>query len=211
LRMLRGHSAAHRRSHAGGKIRALGAGCCIAISPCGRLAARPRSAIRRVRAGTSLPYGGPFSAPLPRDPGWPPNPAAKVLFTVTAHNRRPRFTYQTGEPLEAGLALTGREVKSRRGGKATIAEASADPRGGEIWLVNANIPKYLQGGRFNHAPKRVRKLLLHRRQIHKRIGAVEREGMAPAALTRYFNDEGPAKLAPAPPRRKKLHHKRAPE
>ena len=75
---------------------------------------------------------------------------------VIAHNRKARFNYQIGETFEVGLALTGTEVKSLRGGKATIAEAYADSRGGEIWLVNANIPEYLQGGRFNHAPKRVR-------------------------------------------------------
>ena len=86
---------------------------------------------------------------------------------VIAHNRKARFNYQIGETFEVGLALTGTEVKSLRGGKATIAEAYADSRGGEIWLVNANIPEYLQGGRFNHAPKRMRKLLLHRRQINK--------------------------------------------
>jgi SsrA-binding protein len=101
---------------------------------------------------------------------------------VIAHNRKARFNYQIGETFEAGLALTGTEVKSLRGGKATIAEAYADSRGGEIWLVNANIPEYLQGGRFNHAPKRVRKLLLHRRQINKLIGAVEREGMTRVPL-----------------------------
>src|SRR5262249_23534039 len=89
---------------------------------------------------------------------------------VIAHHRQARFNYQIGETFEAGLALTGTEVKSLRGGKATIAEAYADSRGGEIWLVNANIPEYLQGGRFNHAPKRLRKLLLHRRQINKLIG-----------------------------------------
>ena len=69
-------------------------------------------------------------------------------------NRKARFNYEIGETFEAGIALTGSEVKSLRLGKATIAESYADARGGEIWLVNANIPEYLQGGRFNHAPKR---------------------------------------------------------
>ena len=127
---------------------------------------------------------------------------------VIAHNRKARFNYQIGETFEAGLALTGTEVKSLRGGKATIAEAYADSRGGEIWLVNANIPEYLQGGRFNHAPKRVRKLLLHRRQINKLIGAVEREGMTLVPLRLYFNDKGRAKLELALARGKKLHDKR---
>jgi len=130
---------------------------------------------------------------------------------VIAHNRKARFNYQIGETFEAGLALTGTEVKSLRGGKATIAEAYADSRGGEIWLVNANIPEYLQGGRFNHAPKRLRKLLLHRRQINKLIGAVEREGMTLVPLKLYFNDKGRAKLELALARGKKLHDKRETE
>ena len=127
---------------------------------------------------------------------------------VVAHNRRARFNYEIGETFEAGIALTGTEVKSLRQGKATIAESYADPRGGELWLVNANIPEYLQGGRFNHAPKRVRKLLLHRRQINKLMGAVEREGMALVPLKLYFNEKGRAKLELALARGKKLHDKR---
>jgi len=130
---------------------------------------------------------------------------------VVADNRKARFNYQIGETFEAGLALTGTEVKSLRGGKATIAEAYADSRGGEIWLVNANIPEYLQGGRFNHAPKRVRKLLLHRRQINKLMGAVEREGMTLVPLKLYFNEKGRAKLELALARGKKLHDKRETE
>src|SRR5437588_7850595 len=96
---------------------------------------------------------------------------------VVADNRKARFNYEIGEVFEAGIALTGTEVKSLRQGKAAIAESYADARRGEIWLVNSNIPEYLQAGRFNHAPKRARKLLLHRRQIDKLAGAVEREGM----------------------------------
>ena len=130
---------------------------------------------------------------------------------VVAHNRRARFNYEIGETFEAGIALTGTEVKSLRQGKATIAESYADPRGGELWLVNANIPEYLQGGRFNHAPKRVRKLLLHRRQINKLMGAVEREGMALVPLKLYFNEKGRDKLELALARGKKLHDKRETE
>ena len=130
---------------------------------------------------------------------------------IVAHNRKARFNYQIGETLEAGIALTGTEVKSLRQGKATIAEAYADSRGGEIWLVNSNIPEYLQAGRFNHAPKRVRKLLLHRRQINKLIGAVEREGMTLVPLKLYFNEKGRAKLELALARGKKLHDKRETE
>ena len=130
---------------------------------------------------------------------------------VIAHNRKARFNYQIGETFEAGIALTGTEVKSLRAGKATIAEAYADTRGGEIWLINSNISEYLQGGRFNHAPKRVRKLLLHRRQINKLVGAVEREGMTLVPLKLYFNEKGRAKLELALARGKKLHDKRQSE
>jgi SsrA-binding protein len=130
---------------------------------------------------------------------------------VVAHNRKARFNYEIGETFEAGIALTGTEVKSLRVGKATIAEAYADARGGEIWLVNSNISEYLQGGRFNHAPKRARKLLMHRRQINKLVGAVEREGMTLVPLKLYFNEKGRAKIELALARGKKLHDKRETE
>ena len=132
-------------------------------------------------------------------------------FKIIAENRKARFNYEIGEVVEAGIALTGTEVKSLRSGKATIAESYADARGGEIWLVNANISEYLQGGRFNHAPKRLRKLLLHRRQINKLTGAVEREGMTIVPLRLYFNDRGRAKIEIALARGKKLHDKRETE
>jgi SsrA-binding protein len=130
---------------------------------------------------------------------------------VVAQNRKARFNYEIGETFEAGIALSGTEVKSLRQGKATITESYADSRGGEVWLVNANIPEYLQGGRFNHSPKRIRKLLLHRRQINKLIGAVEREGMTLVPLKLYFNDKGRAKVELALARGKKLHDKRETE
>src|SRR5580698_10161253 len=113
---------------------------------------------------------------------------------VVADNRKARFNYFIDETMEAGVALTGTEVKSLRQGKATIAESYADARGGEIWLINSNIPEYLQANRFNHTPKRPRKLLLHRRQINKLIGAVEREGMTLVPLKLYFNEKGRAKV-----------------
>ena len=127
---------------------------------------------------------------------------------VVADNRRARFNYEIGEAFEAGIALTGSEVKSLRAGKATIAESYADARGGEIWLVNSNIPEYQQAGRFNHAPKRLRKLLLHQRQIDKLAGAVERDGMTIVPIKLYFNDRGRAKIEIALGRGKKLHDKR---
>ena len=126
-----------------------------------------------------------------------------------AVNRKARFNYEIGEIFEAGIALTGTEVKSLRVGKATIAESYADARGGELWLVNANIPEYLQANRNNHEPRRARKLLLHRRQINKLIGAIEREGMTVVPLKLYFNKRGRAKMAIALARGKKLHDKRA--
>jgi SsrA-binding protein len=133
------------------------------------------------------------------------------VFKVVADNRRARFNYEIGEVFEAGIALTGTEVKSLRQGRATIAESYADARGGEIWLVNANIPEYLQASRFNHAPKRARKLLLHKRQISKLASAVEREGMTLVPLKMYFNEKGRAKIEIALGRGKKLHDKRETE
>jgi len=130
---------------------------------------------------------------------------------VVADNRKARFNYEIGEVFEAGVALTGSEVKSLRQGKATIAESYADARAGEIWLVNANIPEYLQAGRFNHLPKRPRRLLLHRNQINKLMGAVEREGMTPVPLKLYFNEKGRAKIEIALARGKKLYDKRQTE
>ncbi len=130
---------------------------------------------------------------------------------VVADNRKARFNYAIGDTFEAGIALTGTEVKSLRLGKATIAESYADSRNREIWLVNANIPEYLQANRFNHAPKRPRKLLMHRRQIDKLIGAVEREGMTLVPLKLYFNEKGRAKIEIALAKGKKLHDKRETE
>ncbi len=132
-------------------------------------------------------------------------------FKIVADNRKARFNYEIGEVFEAGIALTGTEVKSLRIGKATIAESYAGPRDGELWLLNANIPEYLQASRFNHAPKRPRRLLLHKREIFKLIGAVEREGMTIVPLKLFFNAKGRAKLEIALARGKKLHDKRETE
>jgi len=135
----------------------------------------------------------------------------KRAIKIVADNRKARFNYEIGEVFEAGLALTGSEVKSLRGGKATIAESYADARNNEIWLINSNIPEYLQAARFNHAPKRPRKLLLHRRQINRLMGAVEREGMTLVPLKLFFNEKGRAKIEIALGRGKKLHDKRETE
>ena len=130
---------------------------------------------------------------------------------VVTVNRQAYHEYFVEETVEAGIALTGTEVKSLRQGKATIAESYADAKNGEIWLVNANIPEYLQASRFNHAPKRPRKLLLHRREIDKLAAAVEREGMTLIPLKMFFNEKGRAKLEIALGRGKKLHDKRETE
>ena len=130
---------------------------------------------------------------------------------IVADNRKARFNYEIGESFEAGIALTGSEVKSLRKGRATIAESYADARQGEIWLLNANIPEYQQAGQFNHPPKRPRKLLLHKRQIAKLASGVEREGMTIVPLKLYFNEKGRAKLEVALARGKKLHDKRETE
>jgi SsrA-binding protein len=133
-------------------------------------------------------------------------------FKVVSENRRARFNYEIGDTYEAGIALTGSEVKSLRTGKATIAESYADSKGGELWLINANIPEYLQAGPFNnHTPKRARRLLLHQREIDKLAAGVEREGMTIVPLKLYFNEKGRAKIEIALARGKKLHDKRETE
>ena len=128
-----------------------------------------------------------------------------------AVNRRARFNYEIGQIFEAGIALTGTEVKSLREGKSNIADSFAGERNGELWLYNAHIPEYLQANRFNHEPKRPRKLLLHRKQINKLMGAVDREGMTLIPLKLYFNERGRAKLLLAIAKGKKLHDKRESE
>jgi SsrA-binding protein len=131
---------------------------------------------------------------------------------IVADNRRARFNYEIGEVFEAGIMLTGTEVKSLRTGKATIAESYADARGGELWLINSTIPEYQQATiQNNHEPKRKRKLLLHKRQVSKLAGAVEREGMTLVPLRLYFNERGRAKIEIALGRGKKLHDKRETE
>ena len=130
---------------------------------------------------------------------------------LIADNRKARFHYAIGDVFEAGIALTGTEVKSLRSGKATIGESYATEHNGEIFLINANIPEYLQANRFNHEPKRPRKLLLHKRQVNKLIGAVQREGMTLVPLKLYFNEKGRAKVELALAKGKQLHDKRETE
>jgi SsrA-binding protein len=115
-------------------------------------------------------------------------------YKVVAENRRARFDYFIEDTLEAGLLLTGTEVKALREGRATIKEAYAAPEKGGIWLINANIPEYSAGNRENHEPKRPRKLLLHAKEIARLSQAVERKGYTIAPLKLYFNERGIAKL-----------------
>lgn len=127
-----------------------------------------------------------------------------------ARNKRARFDYHLLETFEAGLALTGTEVKSLRQGKATIGDAFGIVRDGEVFLLNAHIPPYEQGGYVNHEPTRSRKLLLHRREIRRLIGAVERQGLTLVPIELYFK-KGVAKVAMALAKGKKMHDKRETE
>jgi SsrA-binding protein len=127
---------------------------------------------------------------------------------VVAENRRARFDYAIDEVFEAGIALTGTEVKSLRFGEGSIAESYAEVKDGEVWLVNSNVPEFSHGNRFNHEPKRPRKLLLNNREIEKLFGAVARHGMTLVPLSIYFNSRGRAKVELALARGRKLHDKR---
>jgi SsrA-binding protein len=127
---------------------------------------------------------------------------------LVAENRKARFNYEIGDTLEAGIALTGSEVKSLRSGRANIADSYATDDGGELYLINAHIAEYTQAGRTNHAPTRPRKLLLHRKEIGKLAGAIQREGMTVVPLKLYFNQRGIAKVLLGLAKGKKLHDKR---
>lgn len=130
---------------------------------------------------------------------------------IVADNRKARFNYEIVDTIEAGISLTGTEVKSLREGKATITEAYAGPSGEEFLLFNAYIPEYLQANRFNHETRRPRRLLLHKRQINRLIGATQREGFTVVPLKVYFNDRGRAKVEIGLARGKNLHDKRETE
>ena len=127
---------------------------------------------------------------------------------LIADNRKARYAYAIEDSLEAGIVLTGSEVKSLRNGKATIAESYAHAKDGEIFLVNSYIPEYTQASRFNHEPKRTRKLLVHKREVAKLAQATQREGMTLVPLKMYFNAKGIAKLQLGIAKGKKVHDKR---
>jgi SsrA-binding protein len=138
-----------------------------------------------------------------------PKPETFDQQKIVAENRRARFDYFIEDKFEAGLMLTGTEVKALRAGEATIAESYAEVRNGEVWLVNANVPEFSHGNRNNHEPKRPRKLLLNEREIAKMTGAVERKGMTLVPLSVYFNGKGRAKVELALAKGKQAQDKRA--
>ena len=141
-----------------------------------------------------------------------PKPEAFNKVKTVAENRRARYDYHIEDKYEAGIALTGTEVKSLRFGEGSIAESYAEVKDGmEIWLINANIPEFSHGNRFNHEPKRPRKLLLNAREISKLHGAVARQGMTLVPLSIYFTARGRAKVELALAKGKKAPDKRATE
>ena len=130
---------------------------------------------------------------------------------IVAENRKARYSYAIESVFEAGIMLTGSEVKSLRTGHATIAESYAQAKDGEVLLINANFPEYTQANRFGHEPKRIRKLLLHRAEINKLSIAVQREGLTLIPLKLYFTPKGIAKIEIGVAKGKKLHDKRESE
>ena len=137
-----------------------------------------------------------------------PRPETFDKKKIVAENRRARFEYFIDDVFEAGIALQGTEVKSLRFGEGSIAESYAEVKGNQVFLVNSNIPEFSHGNRYNHEPKRPRKLLLHEREISRMHGAVERKGMTLVPLSVYFNSRGRAKVELALAKGKKAHDKR---
>jgi SsrA-binding protein len=140
-----------------------------------------------------------------------PKPEAFNKVKTVAENRRARYDFFIDEKYEAGIVLTGTEVKSLRFGEGSIAESYAEVRDDQVWLINANIPEFSHGNRNNHEPKRPRKLLLNEREINKMHGAVMRQGMTLVPLSIYFNGRGRAKVELALAKGKKAPDKRATE
>jgi len=126
---------------------------------------------------------------------------------IVARNRRARHDYDLIEKVEAGLVLTGTEVKSLRNGKANLEDSYAEVTKGEAWLIGCDIPEYLQANRMNHAPKRPRKLLLHRREIEKLASRTNERGLTLIPLSIYFK-KGMAKVEISVARGRKTHDKR---
>lgn len=132
-------------------------------------------------------------------------------FKIISENRKARFNYFVEDTIEVGIVLKGTEVKSLREGKANIAEAYISVEGNELWLINSSILEYSKGNRFNHDPKRHRKLLATRREINRLHGAIKRDGMALIALKIYFNHKGYAKITLGICKGKQVHDKRETE
>jgi SsrA-binding protein len=130
---------------------------------------------------------------------------------IVADNRKARYSYAIEDTIEAGIILLGSEVKSLRSGRSTIAESYAYAKDGELFLVNAYIPEYTMASRFNHEPRRQRKLLVHKNQANKLAAAIQREGMTLIPLRLYFNPKGIAKIELGVAKGKKLHDKRETE
>ena len=143
---------------------------------------------------------------MSRQPAAAADPERKSL----ARNKRALHDYHVVETWEAGLMLTGTEIKSLRTGQANMSDSYGVVRDGEVFLLNLHIPPYEQGNQFNHDPTRTRKLLLHKKEIKRMIGAVERQGLTLIPLELYFK-KGKAKVALALGKGKKLHDKRADE
>jgi SsrA-binding protein len=140
-----------------------------------------------------------------------PNKPAMIVTGPIAENRRARYDYEILDTLEAGIMLTGTEVKSLRTGKAQITEAYASPERGELWLINAYIPEYLQANRFNHEEKRPRKLLVKKKELARLSQDVERAGNTIVPMKLYFNEQGRAKLLIGVGKGKKSFDKRETE
>lgn len=144
----------------------------------------------------------------------PPRKKSKSVgnkVKIAADNRKARHNFFIEDAFEAGLMLQGTEVKSLRNGKANIQDAYAEEKDGELWLINAYIPEFSHGNRFNHSPRRPRKLLMHKREISRLGGAVQRSGMTLVPLSLYFDDKGRAKLELGLAKGKNLHDKRETE
>lgn len=139
-----------------------------------------------------------------------PRKKGLISHGIAAQNRKARFDYKIGETIEAGLMLVGPEVKSLRAGRATLSEAWAGERNGEMFLFNCYIPEW-QAGSFvaRFEPRRPRKLLLHRKQVRELIGSITREGTTVVPMDIHFNERGVAKVTLGVAEGKKKHDKRA--
>ncbi len=133
---------------------------------------------------------------------------AREGIKIVGENRRARYDYEIMEDFEAGIELKGSEVKSLRDGRMNLAEAYAAMKGNELYLINSNIPEYREANRFNHEPKRPRKLLLHRKQIDRLSVGILREGLTIVPLKLFFNTRGRAKVDIALAKGKKTTDKR---